>query len=208
MPIRTDEVPVVNGRLKQIGKSFRSHKDGARVAVFQCECGKNELVRWYNVRYGIAQSCGCLRKLNSGTRTHGYSQSNNKTYVAWESMHKRCKSKREKWVKSYVRRGIVVCDRWGSFEKFLEDMGEAPEGTSLDRINNDGNYEPSNCRWADTKTQSRNRTDNVWLTCDGVTRILTDWSEATGIHPSTIQSRLKSGWSVERSLTTPVHRHD
>jgi hypothetical protein len=206
MPIRADEVPVVNGRLKQIGKSFRSNRDGARVAVFQCECGKKELVRWYNVRYGRANSCGCLRKLNSGTRTHGYSQSNNKTYVAWASMHQRCKSKRGKWFKSYTCRGIVVCDRWLSFESFLEDMGEAPNGASLDRINNDGSYEPSNCRWADRKTQSRNRTDNVWLIHNGARLTLTDWSNAIGIHATTIQSRLKCGWSVERALTEPVNK--
>lgn len=100
----------------------------------------------------------------------------------------------------------MVCDRWSKFENFLEDMGEAPTGTSIDRINNDGNYEPGNCRWSDQKAQSRNTRRNVKITMDGVTLTVEDWAEKLHINKQTLWYRIYAGWEQVRALTEPVKK--
>lgn len=105
----------------------------------------------------------------------------------------------------YGGRGIKVCDRWLSFENFFADMGHSPNGLSLDRINNDGDYCPENCRWATDIEQHRNRSDNTYWTHDGKTRPIAEWAEVIGINKHTLADRVsKSGWSIEQALTTPV----
>ena len=108
---------------------------------------------------------------------------------------------------NYGGRGITVCDRWlNSFENFLADMGECPEGLSIDRFpDNDGNYEPRNCRWATAKEQQRNRRNNSILTIGFRTQCISAWSEESGIASKTISQRiLKLGWSPEDAVFTPV----
>jgi len=105
---------------------------------------------------------------------------------------------------NYGGRGIKICDEWDSYEAF-RDWSLAngyEEGLSIDRIDNDGNYEPSNCRWVDAKTQGNNRRSNNNLTYNGDTHTIKEWSEITGINWSTIKERLKQGWTVERALST------
>jgi hypothetical protein len=104
----------------------------------------------------------------------------------------------------YGGRGIKVCEQWRDFENFLADMGEQPSGKSLDRIDNDGDYEPGNCRWATAKQQSRNRGNNRLLAYGGKTRCVTEWAEMTGMGSSVIYGRLSRGWTVKATLTTPV----
>jgi len=123
-----------------------------------CACGNETIVRATNLHNGSTKSCGCLRKktISKLKTTHGLTQS--PTYRSWSSMRTRCGNPNYVNADSYSGRGIKICDRWlNSFENFLEDMGERPIGTSLDRINVDGNYEPSNCRWATKKEQANNR---------------------------------------------------
>lgn len=125
---------------------------------------------------------------------------------SWRSMKTRCclKLKRPEG-KRYWSNGITVCDRWlESFANFLADMGPRPEGTTLDRINNAGNYEPGNCRWATKDEQANNQTSNVILEFNGERQTVSRWARHLGIGVSTIRFRLRSGWSVERALTTPV----
>jgi hypothetical protein len=108
----------------------------------------------------------------------------------------------------YGARGIRVCARWESFSNFLADMGSRPSSRhSLERIDNDGHYEPGNCKWATLAEQARNRRNNRRLTYAGETLTLVDWSERTNITKATIWERLRRGWSVERALTTPVRPH-
>lgn len=120
-------------------------------------------------------------------------------------MKARCFNENDQRYARYGARGITVCARWSlSFEAFLADMGRRPApGYSIDRRNNDGNYEPRNCRWATSRQQTRNSSRNRLITWKRRTQTMTDWSESTGIPFDTIGSRLKGGWSVERALTTP-----
>jgi hypothetical protein len=129
------------------------------------------------------------------------------TYIAWMAMKSRCGKPGDKSYADYAGRGITVCDRWlNSFQNFVADMGERPSPKhSIDRINNEGNYEPTNCRWATQAEQQRNRRDNVWITIDGVTKCIADWAKEMGINHQNISWRMRSmGWSGERAVLTPV----
>ena len=142
----------------------RLGKSGARAARCQCECGKETVSRIYDLVRGNIQSCGCLRDdlLRERSRTHGYGARDrtkrHPLYGLWLNMKNRCENTKALEYRNYGGRGIRVCERWqSSFENFLADIGERPPGTSLDRINNDGNYEPGNVRWATRREQSLNR---------------------------------------------------
>lgn len=126
-------------------------------------------------------------------------------YKIWLSLKQRCTNPRNKGYKNYGGRGINVCRQWlTSFQEFLEDVGERPSPKhSLDRIDNDGDYEPGNVRWVIRGEQNRNKRGNVLLTWGGKTMLLTDWARGLGIAHATLRSRLTKGWSLERALTTP-----
>lgn len=158
-----------------------------------CECGKFMTVRTGNLRR--QNSCGCTRG------THGMSVERPSVYMVWQNMLNRCRSVKDKDFKNYGARGIVVCDRWKDFAKFYADMGDKPKSLTLERIDNDGNYEPSNCRWASRKEQGSNRRTNRLVEWNGVTKTITGWRDSTGIPKSTLCNRLDNGWSVEEALT-------
>lgn len=122
-----------------------------------CTCGQTTNVNSANLRNNSTNSCGCLRKKISSEKfkTHGKTKSG--TYRSWSGMKTRCFNKKSTNYYLYGGRGITVCDRWSKFELFLEDMGERPIGKSLDRIDVNGNYEPSNCQWASDEEQSQNK---------------------------------------------------
>ena len=124
-----------------------------------CSCGNSTIVNGSDLRSGHTQSCGCLHQETVSKGKHGHAKKGtlSGTYVSWYSMKTRCTNKNAKNYLHYGARGINVCPEWSSFEKFLEDMGERPKGTSIDRIDVNGNYEPSNCRWADQSTQAKNK---------------------------------------------------
>ncbi len=122
------------------------------------------------------------------------------TYASWASMHARCKGTASN-PKHYVEKGVKVCESWRNFRNFLADMGERPDGMTLDRFpNRDGNYEPGNCRWASKKQQSRNRSSARILVVNGETASIAEWSERTGVNEATIRGRLKRGWTAEQAI--------
>lgn len=171
----------------------------------RCECGEERIVFSESLRRGTSLSCGCLhREIASGShRTHGLSR--NPVYQVWASMIKRCTNPNSKYYSYYGGRGIIVCERWRkSFSDFFDDMGPRPSPKhSIDRINNDGNYEPENCRWATRREQSLNKRNNRLLECRGQKRTLFEWAEIAGINPMTISCRLKHDWSTEAAIFTP-----
>jgi len=142
---------------------------------------------------------------------HGLSKSKNpeikRTYAIWRGMRSRCLNKKRSSYRFYGGRGIEVCERWNSFPNFRSDMGNAPVGKTLDRIDNNGNYEHGNCRWATRKEQSNNTRSNVHLTVQGRTQTIMQWSEEKGIEWSTIFYRLARGWSAERAVMQPLRNY-
>lgn len=130
---------------------------------------------------------------------------NSKEYAAWCNMHQRCGNPNGKRYQDYGGRGISVCKQWDDFERFHADMGDCPDGMSLDRYpNNDGNYEPGNVRWATKTEQNRNRRGLRLLRFNHVTRSMGEWSEITGIPIRTISWRISHGWTEQEALSIPL----
>ncbi len=147
-----------------VTKSLGLNKCGHAIWECTCDCGNIRIVVGGDLTRGKRKSCGCLRVdygRSSGARLlrHGHAAGGkfSRTYRSWHAMHQRCSNKNDDRYENYGGRGIKVCERWGSFENFLADMGERPAGLSLHRTDNDGNYEPGNCKWATSKEQASNR---------------------------------------------------
>jgi hypothetical protein len=156
--------------------------------LYQCNCGNKKVIRKDCVDRGKIKSCGCMKSVSRRTKCFG----NKKEYESWLGMKRRCYKIKSPFYSYYGGRGIKVCDDWlHSFDKFIEDMGECPKDkNSLDRIDNDGNYEPSNCKWANSKEQSRNRRSNRYITYGGITKLVSDWADDNGIKRSTMSMSL------------------
>lgn len=125
-------------------------------------------------------------------------------YNLWMSMRARCLNPNSAAYANYGGRGITLCDAWRRFENFYADMGDPPNGATLERIDNGHGYSPDNCRWADRVTQGRNKRNNVLLTIDGETHPLAVWAERAGLKYGTVHQRLRKGWSPEDAVKTPL----
>lgn len=126
------------------------------------------------------------------------------TLQTWRAMLRRCENEKDGSYANYGGRGISVCERWQSYENFLADMGERPDGLSIDRIDNNGNYEPDNCRWATAKEQARNTRSNVYYDYKGEQLCASEIAERAGVDPHLLASRLKNDWPMERALSEPL----
>ena len=185
-----------------------SNKRGEAVWLFRCDCGNDTLLVTSVAISGRTKSCGCLgSELRVLQMTkHGFAGSIPE-YATWASMRKRCNNQRCTDYANYGGRGITVCARWDDFLLFLADMGPRPPGTSIDRIDNNGNYEPGNCRWATTSEQNANRRPHknaLWLEHNGERKTLRDWARVVGINYKTLSARLTHGWPADKALTTPA----
>lgn len=178
------------------------YKHGGAQWLCRCECGNEKTVGAQALASGQSQSCGCLNAdvhrevCVERNTTHGHSKRGERssTYRVWMNLSSR------KFHEKYD--GITICDRWKSFENFLEDMGERPsELHTIDRKDNSKGYEPSNCRWATMEQQQNNRTNNRLITFQGRTQTLARWSKQTGIKRETIFRRIENGWTPHEALT-------
>jgi hypothetical protein len=124
-------------------------------------------------------------------------RSKTKEYSSWRAMKHRCENPAHDSYKYYGGRGIKCAEEWESFENFIEDMGVCPPGYSLERIDNNGDYFPENCKWASRAEQNRNRRDNIWLTANGRTQIQADWARELGVTEGAIHKRRKRGQSMQ-----------
>jgi hypothetical protein len=167
----------------------------------RCICGTEKVVVVGSLTKGRSKSCGCkaIELRGNFHWKHGYAST--PTYKSWHSMKQRCEGKGGH--ESYLARGIAVCERWLSFENFLEDMGERPRGKTLDRIDNSKGYEPSNCRWADMEQQANNRDTNILEIVDGEALTPAQAARKYGKNISGIRHRLRKGWSLQEAVHTP-----
>ena len=190
------------GRLTAIEPAGKS-KSKNTLWLCECECGKKTRVNISNLRNGHTKSCGCYaqeqRYLRKTRTTHGKSYS--RIYHIWQAMKQRVNGQHQKEV--YFDRGIRICEEWLVFENFYKwatENGYAMDLT-IDRIDVNGNYEPSNCRWVDIKTQNRNKTTTNYITLNGVTKSMGEWHELLGIPFSTMVNRKNKGVPPELILT-------
>lgn len=204
----------VFGRLTVLEQAGTKHRE--ILWLCKCSCGNTHTVVSSTLRNGVAKSCGCLRrelgrKLGKASRKHGHARDGKETpeYRIWSNMLSRCNNTNHPNFKHYGQRGIKVCERWHSFENFIADMGRRPKGNwgkrpkySLDRIDNNGNYAPKNCRWATIQQQNNNQGHPTvhLITIDEVTQPLHKWVKQFRIGNSTFYARVARGLSEREAL--------
>lgn len=191
----------------RVGKLTILSLDG-RYYVCICDCGREKKVginrftpSFLAKNSHVEISCGCIPRAYTSRKTHGHSFRNNVSseYLSWNGMKARCYNEKTPSYHRYGGRGISICDRWiNSFSNFLKDMGKKPsDNYSIDRIDNDGNYSPENCRWATNKMQVNNSTGARLLTYKNETLCCSDWAKKIGISLTMLLNRLKKGDSIE-----------
>ncbi len=196
------------GKLTVLGRIPEEREPGTHIRVkwlCACDCGTNKIAVGTDLKSGHTSSCGCAHREQLAKRntTHGLGKPS--SYTVWAAMIGRCTNPNLRSFKDYGGRGIKVCERWRKFENFHVDMGERPRDTSIERIDNDGDYEPLNCRWATDMEQARNTRRTINLTHNGRTMCLVDWAKEVGIDWSTVYARIvRLGWSTSDALTVPV----
>lgn len=198
---------------------LRIERDPARkrrhYALCLCSCGIKKFIRIDHLRTGKTVSCGHISRIRSSERAktnltptitkHGKSKS--RIYIIWCGMHQRCRNPKNAAFKHYGGRGIFVCDPWSEFENFLIDMGEPPNGHTLERIDNDGPYSPENCRWATRAEQMNNTRNNHILSIGNQTKTIAQWADECGLNYTTLAGRLDAGWSAEDAVKPGLYRN-
>ena len=159
-----------------------------------CDCGSLTKVLASNLRSGNTKSCGCRRRSVTREKATKHGLASKRIYWQWNNIMRRCYDPKFPAYKDYGGRGISVDPRWHNVESFYADVGDKPEGMSIDRVDNNANYGPGNWRWATQKEQVRNTRRNVHITHRGETKTLVEWSEIWGIPYSRLWVRVKLGW--------------
>lgn len=205
------------GKLTVIGLDHIDKRVGTKgdiryhyIYLCQCECGNKHKVRKTLLLSGNIKSCGCLQhteeyQKQKGERQKKHGMTGTQLFKCWQGIKNRCNNPNMENYPNYGGRGITYCKEWQNFEPFMNWAlaNGYQEGLSIDRIDVNGNYEPSNCRWITMKEQCRNKRDNHYLTYNGETHCIAEWAEITGLKAVTIKRRIMTyKWSVEKTLTT------
>ena len=184
-------------------------KGGKTQWVCACDCGNVVIATGSNLKNGHTRSCGCLlretsKRVGLSNITHGMSYS--PEYDVWDGMKRRCGDPASKDYERYGAKGITVSPRWlESFENFYADMGPRPSPLhTIDRIDNNGNYEPGNCRWATKEEQANNRSSNTLHNYQGQQKTTAELAKIAGMLPATLHQRLSNGMSLEEAMEKPV----
>lgn len=207
---------MMSKKAEMIGKKFGKltpieeggHMGGLLAYKCQCDCGNIVTVRGPSLRSGNTTSCGCVHKAMVGNlnKTHGLH--NRPEYSVWQNMITRCTNQSTNCFHRYGGRGISVCDEWRNFEQFYADMGDRPDGMTLDRIDNNGPYSKENCRWATIGEQARNTRRTQLVEYKGKTQCLKDWANEVGIAYNTLRKRFVIyNWPFEKAITTPPRNY-
>jgi len=186
--------------LGEDGKHILPCGAGLRRIKVRCDCGRELSMMLSNIRNAGSTTCGCDRDNAAKERMTTHGMVRTKTYKSWAHMKERCGNPNEKRFCDYGGRGITVCERWCKFENFLADMGEIPSGKSIDRIDNDKGYSKGNCKWSDRTEQGRNKRNNIIITYQGNTMVLSEWAEKLGIGYHTLRMRIKKGFPLGDAL--------
>lgn len=168
----------------------------ARRAICRCDCGSYADVQRSNLTSGASKSCDCVRRVEVRLI-------DNPTYRSWHAMVSRCTNQNDRSWRHYGGSGVSVFHEWLDFSAFVAYMGERPQDTTLDRIDNSRGYEPGNVRWASAKRQSRNRSCTLTASLDGTRVAVADLAEERGLSPGLVSQRLRSGWSLDKAIMTP-----
>lgn len=174
----------------------------------ECTCGNTTIAHAHSLRSGRTQSCGCLHREQITQRNITHNMTKSPEYSSWHHIIDRCCNPADKGYKNYGGRGITICDKWRkSFKAFYDYIGSRPSPKhSIDRINNDGNYEPGNIRWASKKVQANNSRHNHHITINGKTKNIAQWAKTVGLNRGTLLYRIKAGWPPVKALFTPTHK--
>lgn len=176
----------------------------------QCACGKTKVIRGNDLVTGKITSCRCVQRNRVRQRMTTHGDTGSPEHRTWKELHRRCHNEKSGSYKNYGKRGIKICARWRGrygFANFLADMGRMPKpGMQIDRENNNGDYTPTNCRWATRKQNCRNKRNNRLITHAGIACTIAEWAETLSINYHTIRSRLRRGWPVDQTLNCPVRQ--
>lgn len=202
------------GRLLVL-KRVENDKHGASQWLCKCDCGKEHIAQAKSLKNGAIKSCGCLaierrrEACKISNSTHKLSKT--RLYRVWAGMKQRCLDPKHRHYQAYGGKGIKVCADWLSFEPFHDwaiangyDANAKRGECTLDRIDNNGNYEPSNCKWATVKEQANNKRTNRYIEYNGETHTIAEWAQIIGISKNALWERLRRKWTIEQALTKPV----
>ena len=173
----------------------------------KCDCGNEVVVRGADLRKGATHSCGCLQRELLGKRNTRHGMRQTRIYNIWGLMVSRCTNPNTPCYNRYGGRGIELCSEWrDNFQAFYDwsIQNGYNDNLTIDRINNDKGYSPSNCRWTTRKVQANNTRRNHYLTYNGEKHTLAEWASAIGINPDTLARRISRGWDTEKAITTPL----
>jgi len=213
---------MLSGRLDRIGERFGrltikrfigTNKYWQGIWECECDCGNTTTVHYSNLHSGTTKSCGCLKKESTIKRNtkHGLSggeKNPTRLYKIWLHMRGRCLNVNNQDYKHYGARGISICKEWDDYKNFYDWSIENgyKNNLTIERIDNNGNYEPVNCKWATRKEQARNTRNNPLISFNGLTKTIPEWAETLGVSYNALRKRIHSGWDIERAFNQPFRK--